>query len=63
MVSPKSHKKPLQRLQRSLPAFHELSLKMEHSLGLTLRGDLSSMDTSGIGMTIVTMAHAPRHPT
>lgn len=28
---------------------------MEHSLGLTLRGDLSSMDTSGIGMTIVTM--------
>ena len=40
-----------------------LSLKMEHSLGLTLRGDLSSMDTSGIGMTIVTMTHAPRHPT
>lgn len=45
--------KPLQRLQRSLSAFHELSLKMDHSLGLTLRGDLSSMDTSGIGMSLV----------
>lgn len=61
MISPKSHKKPLQRLQRSLSAFHEAFLK---------NGTLSGFDTPRWSVIYGHLRdrndhchHAPRHPT